>query len=392
MFLGATAGIASRLDPSFDLGRLLSAIGLDGVEISSARGSRGGVTGVKVDVREVGGRIHGRKLSDIREVLARGGLSEAVRERAGAAFVMLAEAEGKIHGIPPGEVHFHEVGAADSIVDITGAMLMMEHLGWPAVMSSPVNVGSGTVRCAHGLLPVPAPATAELLEGMRIFSSGEPMERTTPTGALLLRALAGPDCHGDLPEGRVICADYGLGERDTPDVPNVLRATLIERGSGSARFVRERPSLLSANIDDMNPQDFALAMERLLESGALDAWCENILMKKGRPAIKLCCLARSADEERLAELMMRETTTIGVRVVATDRYSLARSAEKKSTPIGDVTYKSVTLDGEILRSVPEYEDILKIAREKNIPIHEAREIIARSCAADVGGDAGSDEC
>jgi uncharacterized protein (TIGR00299 family) protein len=316
-------------------------------------------------------------MTHIREILSRSAVSDHVREYAVRAFELLAEAEGKIHGISPEEVHFHEVGAVDSIADITGAMIMMEHLGWPRVMSSPVNVGSGTVKCAHGILPVPAPATAKLLEGLAIFSAGSPMERTTPTGALILRMLAGPDGFAPLPEGRIICSAFGLGGRDTPDMPNALRAILFEPSGGEAagRFVREEPSLLEANIDDMNTQDFALAMERLLEHGALDAWCENILMKKGRPAVKLCCLAKRGDEERMAEVMMRETTTIGVRIIGTKRLALERSVEKKTTPLGEVAYKSVVLDGEVLRSVPEYDDILAIARAKNLPIREVREAV-----------------
>ena len=310
----------------------------------------------------------------IREILSRSAISDRVREYATGAFELLAETEGKIHGISPGEVHFHEVGAADSIVDITGAMIMMEHLGWPRVMSSPVNIGSGTVKCAHGILPVPAPATAKLLEGLAVFSAGAPMERTTPTGALILRTLAGPDGFAPLPEGRIICSAFGLGGRDTPDMPNALRAILFEPSGGGGRFIREEPSLLEANIDT---QDFALAMERLLEHGALDAWCENILMKKGRPAVKLCCLAKRGDEERMAEIMMRETTTIGVRIIGTKRLALERRIEKKSTPLGEVAYKSVTLDGEVIRSVPEYADILEIARAKNLPIREVREAVRR---------------
>ncbi|MDR1068732.1 MAG: LarC family nickel insertion protein, partial [Clostridiales Family XIII bacterium] len=328
MFLGAMADLIKKLEPGFDMEREIGKISIPGSEwkLTAEPGMRAGITGTKADVRveRVHEREHGhshdhdheshdhRRLSHIREILSGSSdLPPAVRSRAGEAFSLLAETEARIHGTTPEEICFHEVGAVDSIVDIVGAMLMMEKLGWPRVMSSPVNVGSGTVRCAHGVLPVPAPAAASLLEGLRVFSAGEPMERTTPTGALLLNLLVGKDGFGGMPSGRIVCSGIGLGGRDTPELPNILTATLIE-GDGVSGFRAERPSLLEANIDDMNPQDFALAMERLLEAGALDAWCENILMKKGRPALKLCCLAREGDEERVSEIIMRETTTIGV--------------------------------------------------------------------------------
>jgi uncharacterized protein (TIGR00299 family) protein len=385
MFLGALADVASRIDPDFDLGRLLSGIALEGWELSVKRGVRGGIVGLKVDIRgHEGGHHHGneshehghshahRGLAQILEILSKSDISPLAREKASCAFTLLAEAEGRIHGVAPEEIRFHEVGAVDSIVDVTGAMLVMERLGWPKAISSPVNVGSGTVKCAHGILPVPAPATAELLKGMRIYSEGSPMERTTPTGALLLRMFVGEDGFGPLPEGAIICSGIGLGGRDTPEMPNALRAILFEPSARAGAFIVERPSLLEANIDDMNPQDFALAMERLLEAGALDAWCENILMKKGRPAIKLCCLAGAGDEERCAEAMMRETTTIGVRVTGTKRFSLERSLSRRPTPIGEVAFKSVAMGGRELRNVPEYEDILKIARERNMTMYDAR--------------------
>jgi uncharacterized protein (DUF111 family) len=257
-------------------------------------------------------------------------------------------------------------------MDITGAMLLMERLRWPEVVSSPVNVGSGTVRCAHGILPVPAPAAALLLEGLKIFSEGEPMERTTPTGALLLRVLAGKKGFRPMPEGSIVCSGIGLGGRDTEDRPNILRAMLLEPSEKPGRFLRDAPSLLEANIDDMNPQDFASVVERLLGIGALDAWSENIMMKKGRPALKLCCLAREEDTDKCAETMMRETTTIGVRVIRTARMFMRRVSETRPTPLGDVRFKTVFIGNETIRSVPEYEDVLKIAREKNMPLIDVR--------------------
>ncbi|MDR2780650.1 MAG: nickel pincer cofactor biosynthesis protein LarC [Synergistaceae bacterium] len=376
MFLGAMTDMAMRLDPAFDLKTSMAAISLAGWELSVTRSSRAGITGLKVGINAHEHHPH-RRLSHILDILAQSRVSQKVREKSAEAFTLLAAAEAEIHGTTPEEVHFHEVGAVDSIADIVGAMLMMEHFGWPKLLSSPVNVGSGTVKIEHGILPVPAPATAALLKGIEVFSAGEPMERTTPTGALLLRVLAGEKGFRPLPRGSIICIGTGLGGRDTPELPNALRAILLDTEENSGgRFICEEPSLLETNIDDMNPQDFALAMERLLSAGALDAWCENILMKKGRPAVKLCCLARQGDETRLAEVMMRETTTIGVRIIGTRRISLDRAEEKRATSLGEVAFKSVTLDGRVLRSTPEYEDVLRLARGKNLSAYDVRNAVS----------------
>jgi uncharacterized protein (TIGR00299 family) protein len=377
MFLGAMTDIAIRLDPTFDLHGMLSRVALHGWELGVARGKRAGIEGLKVDVHAHEHHPH-RHLSDLLDILGASDISDDVRRRASGAFTALAEAEARVHGTTPDEIHFHEVGAVDSIIDVVGAMLVAEHLGWPEILSSPVNVGSGTVKCAHGILPVPAPATAILLEGLRIFSDGEPMERTTPTGALILKVLVGPGGFRALPTGSIICSGIGLGGRDTPDLPNVLRALAFSTDlADDDGLDRDEPSLIEANIDDMNPQDFALAVERLLEAGALDAWCENIMMKKGRPALKLCCLVKRGDEKNCAEKMMRETTTIGVRIIGTRRLFMRRESEVKSTPLGDVAFKNVRIGDKTLRGVPEYEDLLKIAREKNMPIGDVRRVIGK---------------
>jgi uncharacterized protein (TIGR00299 family) protein len=387
MFLGAMTDIAGQLDPGFDLGVLLGRISVGEWDLSVTRERRASLSGLKVGVSARGcGERHHRTLSDICCILAESGISREVGVRARDAFALLAEAEGAVHGVPPEEVTFHEVGAVDSIVDVVGAMLLMENLGWPLILSSPVNVGSGTVKCAHGVLPVPAPAAAVLLEGFEVYSAGAPVERTTPTGALLLKVLVGPDGVRDMPPGRLAAIGMGLGGRDTPDMPNVLRAMLVEpsgAGNPSERFARDSVSLLESNIDDMNPQDFSLAVERLFAEGALDVWCENILMKKGRPAVKLCCLARVGEEEGMAEIMLRETTTIGVRVARTGRFTLRRASGELHASCGVVRFKSVSLDGKTLRRTFEYDDLLGIARAKNMPLHEIRRIIARDAEGDM---------
>ena len=380
MFLGAMADIAIQQDSAFDLAALLKKIALDGYQVDVLREKRAGIGGVRARVTADDHHAH-RHLSDIREIMEKSDLSEEVRSRANEAFYLLAEAEAKVHSTTPEEIHFHEVGAVDSIVDITGAMLMMEHLGWPHVLSSPVNVGSGTVKCAHGVLPVPAPATSELLKGMTVFSKGEPMERTTPTGALLLRVLAGEKGFRELPEGRIVQIGIGLGTADTKELPNILRASLFEPteaynsdvlGSGS-----DVPTLIETNIDDMNPQDFASVMEKLLAEGALDVWCENILMKKSRSAVKLCCLSESADTDRLVGIIMRDTTTLGVRITRPRRQTMERIIKNVHTSLGVVRVKQAWLNGKLVRTVPEHEDLLAIAKEKDMPIIDVRSTVLK---------------
>jgi uncharacterized protein (TIGR00299 family) protein len=385
MFLGALLDAAASLDRDFSIADLFGKIKLfepGEVELSARKDARGGITGIKADViarDEYGAHEHHhRNLSRILETLGESDLPPAARDMSALAFTLLAKAEAEVHGVTTDEIHFHEVGAADSIADIVGAMLLMDHLGWPEVISSPVNVGSGTVKCAHGVLPVPAPATALLLKGMKIFSSGVPIERTTPTGALLLRTLAGPDGFRDLPAGKVMCVGIGLGSKDTPDIPNALRVMLIEpEGAPVGRFRRDEPSLVEANIDDMNPQDFARAADLMLEMGALDVWRENIVMKKGRMAVKLCCLCNGRDEDRFAEAMLIHTTTLGVRITKTRRLFFDRNTDEVETSIGTVRVKSALLDGQTFKKTPEYDDILRIAKGKDLPLWAARKIIER---------------
>jgi uncharacterized protein (TIGR00299 family) protein len=379
MFLGAMIDIMNKADPGFDISSLLGRISIGDYEATVTSGARSGISGLKLDVR-THDHHHHRHLSDIKEILEASDISEDVREKTIDAFTMLAEAEARVHSSTAEEIHFHEVGAVDSIIDITGAMLAMERMGWPKVLSSPVNVGSGTVKCAHGVLPVPAPATTELLHGLKIFSAGEPMERTTPTGALLLRMLAGEDGFRDIPEGRVICGGTGLGERDTPGLPNVLRAVLIEPDAPekpSDRFERDEPLLIETNIDDMNPQDFSMVEDRLFAEGALDVWREDILMKKSRRAVKLCCLVRPGDAEKFAEKIMRETTTLGVRMTKKRRVMLKRRSGEAETSLGNIGVKSAVLDGETIRTIPEYDGIAAVARRLNLSPSEVRRIVEK---------------
>lgn len=339
------------------------------------RDLRGGISGLALDVSPGEGHHH-RCLDEVSEIINSGGMSEKVKKTAVKAFAMLAEAEGKVHGIPSDEVHFHEVGAIDSIVDIVGAAIMVEYLGWPEVRFSPLNVGSGTVKCAHGTLPVPAPAAAELLRGMEIFASGDPLERVTPTGALLVKLFSGHT--SEMPRGRMVKTGIGLGAA-AGDPPNMLRSILFDTAQPSqgGGAVCE----LAANIDDMTPEDLSIAMERLFSAGALDVWFESIQMKKNRPAVKLCCLCGRSDADALASVVLRETSTLGVRRAELSRYTLGRKIETAHTKYGDVRVKTaLAQDGSVIRRMPEFDDIKKIADENNITAAEVRAAAGRCVA------------
>ena len=278
MLIGALLGLLPAPERFRAEMRRLTLLPEDSYELVIERGMKNGIAGTNFDVRTHEHHPH-RGLHEIEEIVGGSALSDRVRRESLRAFALLAEAEAQVHGTTPDKIHFHEVGAIDSIVDIVGAFVLMELLDWPRVLCSPLNVGSGTVTCAHGVLPVPAPATALLLRGLPIFSRGAPMERTTPTGALLARTLASAFC--SIPAGSVIASSFGLGNRDSEDMPNVLRVLLMEAGQEDEGLMHERLALLECNIDDMNPQDFEPVSGRLFEAGALDVWTEPIYMKKG---------------------------------------------------------------------------------------------------------------
>ena len=246
------------------------------------------------------------------------------------------------------------------------------------MLCSTVNVGSGTVKCAHGILPVPAPATELLLHGLPICSLGEPLERTTPTGALLVRCLADAFC--PLPEGVIVASGYGLGTRDS-DLPNVLRVLLMEsaaqKNSQSEEVEHDRVALLQSNIDDMNPQDFEPAVERLFEGGALDVWLEAIAMKKGRPGVKVCCLCPPDKAHALSVSILRNTTTQGVRKMILDRTKLCYKIEDIVTSLGSVRVKTAFIGQNPVRRTPEYDDLKRLAKQQGLPLPEIRTRVLR---------------
>ena len=310
-----------------------------------------------------------RHLPQILEMIARGALPERVKQNAAAVFRRLGEAEAEAHGVPIDKVHFHEVGAADSICDIVGACVGLELLGVEEVYCSPVNVGSGTVRTEHGVLPVPAPATANLLRGKPIYARGPAMELTTPTGAALAVTLAKE--FGAMPAMRMLATGHGAGDRDFAEHANVVRLIAGET-TGAAEAVSV--AVLEANIDDSTPEVLGYAMEKLLAEGALDVTLSAVVMKKNRPGTLLRVIARPEDREKLAGIVLAETSTLGIRFHAAERRVEERRLVEVETPYGKVRVKAAGSG----RIAPEYEDCRRLALEKGVPL---RQVMAAACQA-----------
>ncbi len=304
---------------------------------------------------------HLRNFADIKGIIEGSTLSKSVKEKSLKIFELIAIAEGHVHGKPSDEVHFHEVGAIDSIVDIVGAAICLEVLEVDEVLASSIEVGEGFVKCAHGLMPVPAPATAEILSGVPILSKVKGYEMTTPTGAAIIKAIV-----SSFPSDKAMRIEklgYGLGTRNL-NIPNVLRAAFIESKVSDAKA----QWILETNIDDMSSELLVYAEERLLAEGALDVYKTQIIMKKGRPAIKLSVLVKSTDMEKIQRVIFEETTSIGLRKYPVDKVKLDRTYEKIETKYGQVTLKTAMLDGEIVNIKPEYEDCKRLAIENKVPI------------------------
>ena len=377
----------------------LNGLGLPGVTVTAAPAQKQGIQGTHVTVRidgmeeedlhhghehhhehshphdhpghehahEHGGHFHTHHhttVADIDRILADLPLSEKVRGDARGVYRLIAQAEGRAHGCEMEQIHFHEVGTLDAVADVVAVCMLMEELAPAEVLASPVRVGSGHVHCAHGLLPVPAPATAYLLEGVPIYSGAIQGEMCTPTGAALLKHFVTE--FGPMPPLRPLAWGYGMGTRDFP-AANCLRALLGERTDRPAGEVWE----LACNLDDMTGEDVAFACEALLAAGALDVWTAPIYMKKGRPAVQLSCLCRPADQGTMTDLLFCHTTTLGVRRRPWDRETLPRRQETRDTPLGPVRYK-ITPRGE----KPEYEDIARLARERGVSVGEIRQRIS----------------
>jgi pyridinium-3,5-bisthiocarboxylic acid mononucleotide nickel chelatase len=310
---------------------------------------------------------HGRGLVEIRDIIGKAAISESAKKKALDIFEKLGAAEAKIHNVPIEKIHFHEVGAVDALVDITCAAIGAEALGVDELICSPLNVGGGTVNCAHGTFPVPAPATVELLTDAPVFSSGLQAELVTPTGAAIVRTLA--TRFASFPEMKIEKAGYGAGTRDFPGHANVLRITVGEAASKlAANTSQETVSVLEANLDDLNPQVFGYVMDRLFEAGALDVFGMPVQMKKNRPGTLLSVLSKPDDSDKLTQIIFAETTTLGVRCRQENRRVLARKWQTVSTRFGDVRIKIATLNGTVSSYTPEYEDCRRIALEHRVPL------------------------
>jgi uncharacterized protein (TIGR00299 family) protein len=320
---------------------------------------------------------HGRhrSLADIGALIDRSALSAAGKARARDLFQTLGAAEAAIHGTSLDMVHLHEVGALDSIIDIVGTVFALESLAVDRVVASPLNVGSGSIRSAHGLYPVPAPATMRLLEGVPIYSGPQQAEMVTPTGALLVTSYA--SAFGAIPPMRVRATGYGAGSRDFADAPNVLRVLI---GDDEATAPAHAVVVIEAEIDDMNPQIFGVLMDGLLAQGALDVFYTSIQMKKNRPGTLLSVIAPPAARERLTALVFRETTTIGVRYREMTRECLDRETVAVETPLGAIRIKVARRNGEILNASPEFDDCVRLAAEHGRPVKDVQALASRAFA------------
>jgi uncharacterized protein (TIGR00299 family) protein len=314
-----------------------------------------------------------RSLAEINQLIERSALSASGKARAKDLFLHLGTAEAAIHGTTLEKVHLHEVGALDSIIDIVGAVHAMEAIGADRVVASPLNVGGGMIRSAHGLYPVPAPATLRLLEGAPIYSGPQQNEMVTPTGALLVKAYASE--FGSVPPMTVRAIGYGAGNRDFPDTPNVLRVLI---GDTDSRPAAASVVVIEADIDDMNPQIFGVVMEALLAQGALDVFYTPIQMKKNRPGTLLTVVAPPDARERLTATIFRETTTIGVRYREMERECLDREDVTVQTPLGAIRVKVARRDGRVLNASPEFDDCARIARERGVPVKDVQALAIKA--------------
>ncbi len=380
--------LAAMIDLGVEPGYLkaeLSRLGLDHeFELKITAGARKGISGTRVDVILKGEGFHShdpdhsaqqhhrhspshRNLRDIEAIIGTSSLSGEVQKTSLAIFRRVAEAEARVHGKELYDVYFHEVGATDSIVDIVGAAICFHQLGVDAVWSSPIELGGGFVRCVHGLIPVPTPATVEILAGIPTTRGRVDKETTTPTGAAILAALV--DEFTQTPRMTVEKTAYGIGHRDT-EIPNVLRVHLARPLTSAAGGTVQPARLLQCNIDDMTPEMLGTVMDLLLEKDVMDVHFTPILMKKNRPAVSVSVLCSTADEESFKRLLFRHTTTLGIKSFTLEKTVLETRFEHLDTPLGSVTMKNALVEGEVVRSKPELEDCVKIARRHDIPLGE----------------------
>ena len=362
MALGALVNAGVPFD---ELNKELQALGIGGFDLQARHIERNGMVATKVDVVISEQPHYHQHIKDIEELIEKSSLTNNVKERSKKIFREVAIAESKVHNIAIEKVHFHEVGAIDSLIDIVGVSICLEKLGIQAVYSSPIKVGSGgTVKSQHGALPVPTPATMEILKDYPILLTDVPFELTTPTGAAIIKALS----HGILTAEKiqVSAIGYGAGEREIEQLPNLLRVFI---GNLEQNYLADEIVSIETNIDNMNPEIYPYVIEKIISAGAHDAYLIPILMKKGRPGIILSALVERVKIDRILDIIFRETTTLGVRIQPIERKKLPRSAKQVQTSFGIVTAKVIIFEGKEQLRV-EFEECKRIAAENNLPLAE----------------------
>ncbi len=351
----------------------LALLSLGGYELTAKKVKRGGLRATKVDVLVQKARGEGqgaRRWKDVENIIKDSSLSKPIQRKGLAIFKRLFEAEAMVHGGKYTTVHLHELGAVDCVVDIMGSLIGLDILGVDTVYASPLNLGSGFIHTAHGKLPVPAPAAVQLLKGIPVYSSDISFELTTPTGAVLVSSLAAE--FGPMPNMIISKIGMGAGNKNFREQPNVLRMFVGQAGEAvkKGNDDREEVIIMETNIDDMNPQVYEYAMDQLFKAGALDVFLTQGIMKKGRPGIKLTVLCKEDKKDDLIHIVLRETTSIGLRFYKAERKILDRQIRVKNTKYGKVKFKETRMGRKIEKASPEYEDCKKIAKKFNIPLLE----------------------
>ncbi|OGL45598.1 MAG: TIGR00299 family protein [Candidatus Schekmanbacteria bacterium RBG_16_38_11] len=346
----------------------LKKLNISGYKLEIAKVKRNGIKGVKFDVKVDLAKQHHRNLKIINNIIDKSRLNKEIKTLSKVIFNKIAEAEAKAHGVKVKDVHFHEVGAVDSIIDVVATSIGINYLGIEKVISSPLNVGCGFVKTEHGLLPVPAPATAEILKGIPFYNNNIRAELVTPTGAAIVAAVVKDFI--SLPEMRAEKIGYGAGSREIEGMPNLLRIFLAEEDGESSHYDKDRIMVIETNIDDISPQVYEELMENIFKIGALDIFLTPIIMKKNRPAIKISVLSDPETAIKVYDLLFRETSTFGIRSYEAFRCKLEREIKKFKSSLGNVEVKLGKSGSKVLKVAPEYESLKKISRDKKIPFIE----------------------
>ena len=363
--------IGALIDAGLDLHQLneeLKKLKMGGYTLNAKKTTRRGISGTRFSVDADNDHVE-RHLKDIEKILDHSDLGDDIKDRSKAIFRELADVEAKIHNCSPGEIHFHEIGAMDSIIDTVGSLLGLKLLGIETVYASRIPVGTGFVECDHGTLPLPAPAALELLKGIPIYASGIEKELVTPTGIVILKHVA--KSFGFIPEMRIHQIGYGAGGRDLK-IPNLLRVWIGE-SEEKREYEEDEVILIETNIDDMNPEFFGYTSEKLFEKGALDVFTTPIFMKKNRPGTLLSVLISSDKLDEMLSIIFAETTSLGIRLHRLERRKLPRELLTVETPFGSVRVKVSRVGEEIRNISPEYEDCKKIAVKQKVPLRKVYE-------------------